>query len=88
MARDILGEFGPESPQHQKPRATHGGTMPVQPTRYHPPQGPIGIDHKGVGLGGVNHGNCGTQGPNLGAEHDTGHPGIGPVSHGNKGSQR
>jgi hypothetical protein len=57
MAREILSEYGPDSPADQKPRATNGGKMPVRDVHnYSPPQGPSGIMHKGVGLGGANHG--------------------------------
>ena len=62
MARDILSEFGPDSPANQKPRATNGGQMPVKDLRYSEPKGPVGISHKGVGLGGSNHGNAVNQG--------------------------
>lgn len=48
----------------QKPRDVMG---------YKPPQGPVGIDHKGVGLGGDNH-DCGEEGT---SEHMTGKAGIG-----------
>lgn len=63
MARDILNEYGPDSPMNQKPRATSGGVTTAKPCDYSPPKGPIGIDHSGPGLGGANLGNCGTQGP-------------------------
>lgn len=89
MPRDILGEYGPESRHPQAARATSGGPTSAKPLPYDPPRGPTNVgDPKGPGLHGVNHGNCGTQGPKPGAEHDTGNPGIGPVSHGNEGSQR
>ena len=62
MARDILSEYGPESPADQKPRASNGGDMPCKDLPYDPPKGPIGQMHKGVGLGGSNHGNAPGQG--------------------------
>lgn len=64
MARDILSEYGPDSPMNQKPRATNGGQMPVRDVRnYQPPVGPSNInDSKSPGLHGTNLGNCGTQG--------------------------
>lgn len=62
MARDILGEYGPDSPMNQKPRATSGGVEEAKPLPYSPPKGPIGQGHEGPGLGGMNHGNAGTQG--------------------------
>lgn len=39
-----------------------GGKPNTKPTPYSPPQGPKGQSHEGPGLGGTNHGNCGTQG--------------------------
>lgn len=77
MARDILGEFGPDksSASHSPGSSglTHGGGKPnVKPTNYSAPQGPMGIDHKGVGLGGDNH-DCGMYGS---SEHMSGSVGI------------
>ena len=64
MARDILNEYGPDSPANQMPRATNGGQMPVRDVRaYSPPKGPKNInDSKSPGLHGDNCGCCGTQG--------------------------
>lgn len=63
MARDILGEYGPDSPMNQKPRATSGGVTEAKPLPYDPPKGPMGImGNERPGLGGTNHGNVGTQG--------------------------
>lgn len=60
--RDILSEFGPDSPQPQSPRATKGGEMSAKELPYSPPVGPSNInDPKSPGLHGTNHGNCGTQ---------------------------
>jgi len=39
-----------------------GGKPEVKDLPYEPPQGPKGQSHEGPGLGGDNHGNCGTQG--------------------------
>lgn len=39
-----------------------GGKPNTKPIPYSPPQGPKGQSHEGPGLGGTNHGNCGTQG--------------------------
>jgi hypothetical protein len=62
MARDILGEYGPDSPSHQKARPTNGGHMEPKELPYSPPVGPSNIgDPKSPGLHGTNHGNCGTQ---------------------------
>lgn len=78
MARDILSEYGPDSPQHQRARATHGGQMPVQDVRdYKHPQGPMGITgNERPGLGGDNYGNCGTQGPEARRPGESGSPGL------------
>lgn len=62
MAKDILSEYGPDSPANQKPRASNGGVMPCKDLPYSEPKGPMGIMHEGPGLGGNNHGNAGTQG--------------------------
>jgi hypothetical protein len=63
MPRDILSEFGKDSPSPQAPRATNGGQMEVKPIPYDPPKGPSNIgDAKTPGLHGTNIGVCGTQG--------------------------
>lgn len=41
---------------------SNGGKPDVKPLPYSPPQGPKGLDHQGPGLGGTNHGQCGSQG--------------------------
>lgn len=63
MSRDILSEYGNDSPQPQRPRATNGGEVPVKDVMsYSPPKGPSNImDPKSPGLHGTNHGSCGTQ---------------------------
>lgn len=61
MAGDILNEYGNDSGAPQKPRATNGGKLEVKPLPYNPPVG-IKNQTKGVGIGGMNHGCCGTQG--------------------------
>ena len=86
--RDILGGFGPNSNQPQKPSASCGGvcegdTKDVM--NYKPPQGPKNImDSKSPGLHGANRGT--TNGPNQ-AGGQGGAPGIGGTNHGNRGSQ-
>lgn len=61
--RDILSEYGPESPQHEKPTASSGGVKEAKELPYSPPQGPTTFNHKGPGLANhTNHGCCGTQG--------------------------
>jgi hypothetical protein len=62
MARDILGEFGPE--RSTGSREYCGGVKPgdEKPLKYDPPSGPKGQSHNSPGLGGTNHGNTGTQG--------------------------
>lgn len=62
MAKDILGEFGPESRGKEVGRATSGGCTECKELPYSPPQGPTGQMKQGPGLGGANHGSCGTQG--------------------------
>ena len=65
MARDILGEYGPESRQPQAARARSGGVMAARDVHnYQAPLGPTNInDPKGPGLHGHNCGPGGTQGP-------------------------
>jgi hypothetical protein len=62
MARDILSEYGPDSPADQKPRATNGGQMPKKDLPYDPPKGPTGHMQSSVGLHGTNHGCAVNQG--------------------------
>jgi len=59
MKKDILGMYGPEKSMGN--RAKNGGQVEVKPLPYSPPVGPKGQTH-GPGIGGTNHGNCGTQG--------------------------
>ena len=59
---DILSEYGKDSGAGQAARATNGGHCEPKPIPYSPPVGPQGIMKEGPGLGGTNHGNCGTQG--------------------------
>lgn len=86
MARDILGEYGPESRTPQRARATTGGIMSTRDVHnYCPPQGPTNItDPKGPGLHGQNCGN--TNRPVCSSEG--GSPGLHGDNRGNKGSQR
>jgi hypothetical protein len=88
MARDILGEYGSESSQPQRPRASSGGIMPVRDVRgYQPPQGPTNInDPCGPGIHGGNHGNANCFYPD--ADDSRGSPGLHGTNRGNKGSQR
>ena len=62
MANDILGEFGSDSSQPQAATATKGGETMAKELPYSPPVGPSGQMKQGPGLGGTNHGCCGTQG--------------------------
>lgn len=57
---DFHSHFGPERTSGS--RATNGGKQEVKPLPYSPPKGPTGQTRQGPGLGGTNHGNCGTQG--------------------------
>lgn len=61
MSREILSEYGPESRGSEAPRATNGGCCDPKPIPYSPPVGPKG-QTTGPGIGGTNHGMCGTQG--------------------------
>lgn len=61
MSKDILSEYGSDSSQPQAARATNGGQCEPKSIPYSPPQGPKG-QTTGPGIGGTNHGNCGTQG--------------------------
>lgn len=61
MAKDILGEFGPEASSGN--RASNGGEMMPKPIPYSPPVGPTTFSHEGPGLADhTNHGCCGSQG--------------------------
>ena len=60
MSKDFLGEYGPEPTSGS--RASSGGKQDPKPLAYSPPKGPQGQSHQGPGLGGTNHGQCGTQG--------------------------
>ena len=94
MARDILSEYGRDADKPQVPRATCGGYT-IDDKRdvmgYAPPVGPIGIGFKGVGLGGTNIGNAGSQGKsNLTGDGGAGSPGVdrlGGENVGEEGSQ-
>lgn len=82
MARDILGEYGPNTSKPQRARAECGGILPGDQRdvmNYKPPQGPIGImKGNSVGLGGVNHGN----GQRSSANRGSGSPGLGGTNKG------
>lgn len=60
MSRDILSEYDNNSMGGN--RATNGGQCEPKEIKYSPPQGPTGQSRQGPGLGGDNHGPCGTQG--------------------------
>lgn len=64
MARDILSDYGRDTPQPQKAKASNGGQLETKDVRnYQAPVGPSNInDRKSPGLHGTNHGTCGTQG--------------------------
>lgn len=84
MARDILGEYGPDSSQPQRARASSGGVTQAKPLPYCPPQGPKGQMHQGPGLGGTNHGN----GQRCVADGGSGSVGLGGDNRGNRGTQK
>jgi len=63
MSRDILSEFGPDSPSTQRPVATNGGQQTPKELPYSAPVGPKSInDGNSPGIHGTNHENCGSQG--------------------------
>ena len=62
MSDDILSDFGSDSGAGHRERASNGGRQEVKPLPYSPPRGPSGQMQQGPGLGGTNHGTCGTQG--------------------------
>ena len=88
MPRDILNDYGPNSPANQKARATNGGQMPVRDVMgYCPPQGPTNItDAKTPGLHGGNHGIANCFYPD--ADDSGGSVGLHGDNQSNKGSQR
>jgi hypothetical protein len=60
MAKDFLGEFGSDSMPDS--RASGGGQMAQKPIPYSPPTGAVIPMSQKPGIGGTNHGCCGTQG--------------------------
>lgn len=70
------------------PQTRDGGKPNVKDLRYSPPQGPMDQSRQGPGLGGTNHGNCGTQGETRISDRESGSPGIGGSNHGNSPTQR
>lgn len=59
--RDVLAPFSSQGMPDN--RTSNGGQQTPKDLPYSPPQGPKGITQgNGPGLGGANHGNCGTQG--------------------------
>ena len=90
--RDILSEYGSDSNAPEKPRASHGGQMPVRDVMgYCPPVGPTTFNHSGPGLAERNnYGNAGSQGKYSTPAKTSGAPGItrkGGVNEGEEGSQ-
>ena len=88
MARDILGEYGPER-KSGGGLSGQGQVSKRDVMNYKPPQGPTNIgDKKGPGLHGDNCGNAGSQGYYGETNKQTsGSPGLGGDRH-PKGSQR
>lgn len=60
--KDILSEYGADSRTGGDSRATSGGRQEPKPLPYDPPKGPTEQMRAKPGLGGTNHGQCGTQG--------------------------
>lgn len=84
--RDILSEYGRDTPKSQAPVAHSGGGEAAKPMPYSPPQGPTSQYHTGPGLGGENHGqNAG--GMQAEPRQTSGSPGIGGTVY-YKGSQK
>lgn len=87
MARDILGEYGPDSPNPQKGRAHTGGVKDARDVNaYRPPQGPSSVDNPASpGL----HGNVYPSGSQTASIRggESGSPGLGG-SRKKSGSQR
>ena len=87
MARDILGEFGPESGDVQKAKATSGGAQqPKDVMGYKSPYGPTSVDNpKSPGL----HGNVYPSGSQTASIQggEGGSPGLGGKTR-KQGSQR
>jgi hypothetical protein len=83
MARDILSEYGPDSPNPQASKMSGSGQVTCKPLRYDPPKGPQGQGHSGPGLGGANLGNCGTQGrTTCASDYESGDAGLGGANRG------
>lgn len=57
---DILSEYGRDSNQPQKERASEGGCCHPKDLPYSPPVGPR--NKTDIGHSGTNHGMCGSQG--------------------------
>lgn len=56
---------------------TKGGiTQAKKIANYSPPKGPTSIKNRGPGLGGTNHGPCGTQGMRSETDHEGGRSGL------------
>jgi hypothetical protein len=86
MARDILGEYGPDKSSPQAARATSGGVEHAKPLPYSPPVGPTNLHHQGPGLGGGNHGMAARPVPD--ADDCRGSPGLAGATVHKSGSQR
>ena len=85
MARDILGEYGPEAHKPQAGRATSGGVEQAKDVmHYRPAEGPLYQHFEHPGLGGGT--NCGS-GQKPVSYETSGSPGNHGTNHGNKGSQ-
>ncbi len=91
MSRDILNEYGSDTPQPQAATIKRGGVLPGQTrdvNNYSPPQGPKNInDPQSPGIHGANSGTDGSQGSRSDALQKGGSVGIGGINHGCCGSQ-
>ena len=61
MSDKIFKDYPSSGRQGTKTVSGTHETTRAKPLPYSTPVGPKGQDHKGPGLGGTNHGNCGTQ---------------------------
>ncbi len=77
MARDILGEFGPDVKHVDAERITSNRPVEKKDVMgYQPPTGPKYMMSTGVGLrGGTNYGNAGSQGKGALSAEASGRPG-------------
>jgi len=84
MARKIMQDVSRKEVSNR----AGGVTRARDVLSYAMPKGPTSIGNRAVGLGGKNHGPCGTQGCYSIKESSSGRPGLGGTNRGNRGSQQ